>query len=114
MIAAAVRPTPFNRDQILRFFDNADDPIITPRVVAGVTGVGLGNVVADRTKPYFSFQVTDRIGQCIRFFIRGAQEEKSESCRSLFADSRELGQLSDQSSERRDRLKHSILSFHRK
>jgi hypothetical protein len=63
MISSPKRSTAFDGDNVLRLFNDANQPIISAHIGTQWTGVFLGKMETTRTKPGFFFQLFDGFRQ---------------------------------------------------
>ena len=100
MIHPAVLARLLNRSDVLRLLDDADDAAIALFVAAERTGIGVGDVVADRTVRDAFLHVADRVDETVGFFARRLENVKGQPLRAFRPDAGEALKLLDETDER--------------
>jgi hypothetical protein len=102
MVASFERPAALDGQKRLRFFDDAKQTFIPPRVATEGAGVLFRDVKTDGAEPGIALQFDYCRRQRFGLTLGLAEQEKGQPGCRLVADSRKLGQFCDQTCERRD------------
>src|ERR1700682_2203552 len=110
VVQAAVLARFFDGHDVVRFFDDADCFAIArwPRAVQA--RIGIGDVVAHRTKSHVHLGVADSIGEGERIIRSNAHDLKREALRTLGPDAAQMYELVDQSLDRFGEIRHEEFS----
>ena len=81
---------------VLRFFDDADQPLVTRGAGTKGAGIGIGDVIARRAIGDSILHIADGVTQPLRVLARRAQDVKREPCGTLGADARQFLKLLDE------------------
>ena len=109
MVDAVKMPRLFDCGDVGRFFDHADQFLISGGTAAIYAGIDVGDVVADRAQTQLGLDVSDGGGEGFGIVFARSQNMKGETLRALAADSRQLLEFVDQPGHRFGKLGHRNL-----
>jgi len=99
VIAPAILPGAFERDDVDRLLDHADQTRVTRTVGTHQARIGLAEVAAPGTEADALLDRPDRLGQTQRVLLGHPQQVHRQTLCALLADARELGEFLDQQFE---------------
>ncbi len=107
VIESVIFARAFQRQDIERLFDHADDRPIARFVAANRARVFLGDIAANRADDDAVFQLHQRFSERLRLLFRRAQEVEREALRRLRSHSRQAMKFFDESPHRAWRRVHN-------
>src|SRR5699024_12168490 len=96
VVAPVVGAGAFNGDDVLGFFDDAQQSGVAVFVAANGTDFVFGDVEADFAQPDLGFDLGDRIGQGDHVFFGGFQDVEGDALGRFGADAGQPAQLIDE------------------
>ena len=96
VIDAVLAARLFDRRDISRFIDNADQTLIPRSAAAVYAGINVGDVAANRAEMKTRLDLTNCLGKQVGIFVAGAQDVKGEPLCRLAANARQLLQFIDE------------------
>jgi hypothetical protein len=87
---------PLQRDQVDRLLDDADEPVVAPRVEADRAHLVLRQVAALPAEADALLDLLDRACERERLVLGTLQQVEREPLRGALADAREPGELGDE------------------
>src|SRR5262245_19360127 len=106
MVLGVVLAGFLDRQNVLRFFHNADRIRTPVRAGAVVTGILVGKIVTARTRADLVIHLEDGLTQARSFFSRAAQDVVSQTLRRFLPYPRQLAEFFDQPLDRLGEITH--------
>src|ERR1700741_232301 len=88
VIHAVVAARFFNRGDVGRLFDDANEALVAGRAGAIQARIDVSNVVADGAEPQARLHFAHSVSQCVRVLIAGSKDVKGEPLRAFGAYAR--------------------------